>query len=194
MSQGQAYKNKVKPETIIWLEENFPAFFTLLSEIVGIKGDITNIKSDISILEGDVSGIENDISNLKEQIDKLAGLTPGSDSITANWQSGTGTSGEAGADLVTIGATDIRYKLHSLLINVGLLTPGATVTVKLFMAINGTERKVYEQAFTRGADPDGLWIVNGTLAIHETLRVEIASDNAGDNGRQIDYDYMLEAM
>ena len=71
---------------------------------------------------------------------------------------------------------------------------GATVTVKLFMAVNGIERKVYEQAFAPGADPDGLWVVNGTLAIHEPLRVEIASDNAADNGQAIDYDYMLEAM
>jgi hypothetical protein len=62
------------------------------------------------------------------------------------------------------------------------------------MPIDGTERKVYEQAFTQSTDPDGLWIVNGTLAIHEVLRVEVESDNAGDNGRQVDYDYMLEAM
>jgi len=173
MSQGQAYKNKVKPETIIWLEENFPSFFNFVN---------------------DITEIESDISDLKEQIMKLAGLAPESDSVTANWQSGTGTSGEAGADLISIGAAGTRYKLHSLLVNIGALTPGATVTVKLFMEVAGIERKVYEQAFTQGTDPDGLWIVNGTLAIHEVLRVEVESDNAGDNGRQIDYDYMLEAM
>jgi len=173
MSQGQAYKNKVKPETIIWLEENFPSFFTFA---------------------GDITEIESDISDLKEQITKLAGLAPESDSIAGNWQSGTGTSGEAGADLVTIGASGSRYKLHSLLVSIGALTPGATINVKLFMAVNGTERKVYDQAFTQGADPDGLWVVNGTLAIHEALRVEVESDNAGDNGLAIDYDYMMEAM
>ena len=173
MSQGQAYKNKVKPETIIWLEENFPSFFTFVS---------------------DIAEIENDISDLKEQINKLAGLAPESDSVTGNWQSGTGTSGEAGVDLVTIGASGSRYKLHSLLVNISALTPGATINAKLFMAINGAERKVYDQAFTPGTDPDGLWIVNGTLAIHEALRVEVESDNAGDNGLAIDYDYMMEAM
>jgi hypothetical protein len=180
MSQGQAYKNKVKPETIVWLEENFPSFFTFTDDITELLNDIADLASDIS--------------ELKEQIDKLAGLAPESDSVTANWQSGTGTSGEAGADLVTIGAAGTRYKLHSLLVNIGALTPGATITVKLFMAVAGTERKVYEQAFTQGTDPDGLWIVNGTLAIHEVLRVEVESDNAGDNGLAIDYDYMLEAM
>jgi hypothetical protein len=163
MSQGQAYKNKVKPETIVWLEENFPSFFTFTDDITELLNDIADLASDIS--------------ELKEQIDKLAGLAP-----------------EAGADLVSIGTAGTRYKLHSLLVNIGALTPGATITVKLFMAVAGTERKVYEQAFTQGTDPDGLWIVNGTLAIHEVLRVEVESDNAGDNGLAIDYDYMLEAM
>ena len=173
MSQGQAYKNKVKPETIIWLEENFPSFFTFV---------------------GDITEIENDTSDLKEQIAKLAGLAPGTDSVTGNWQSGAGTSGEAGADLVTIGAADSRYKLHSMLVNISALTPGATITVKLFMEVNGTERKVYSQDFIQGTDPDGLWIVNGTVGIHQPVRVEVESDNAGDNGLAIDYDYMLEAM
>lgn len=125
---------------------------------------------------------------------RLRGATPVSDSVTANWQSGTGTSGEAGADLVTIGAADTNYKLHSLLVNISALTLGATITVKLFMQVDGTERKVYEQAFTQGTDPDGLWIVNGTIGIHEALRVEVESNNVGDNGLAIDYNYMLEAM
>lgn len=135
-----------------------------------------------------------DLPAIKAQIDKLAGETPASDSVTANWQSGTGTSGETGADLVTIGAANTRYKLHSLVVNISALTGGATITVKLFMEVNGTERKVYSQAFTQGTDPDGLWIVNGTVGIHEVLRVEVESNNAGDNGLAVEYDYMLEAQ
>jgi len=127
-------------------------------------------------------------------LSKLAGEAPVSNSVTANWQSGTGTSGETGADLVTIGAHDTKYKLHSLLVNISALTVGATITVKLFMQVHGTERKVYNQSFTKGTDPDGLWIVNGTVGIHEALRVEVQSNNAGDNGLAIDYDYTLEAM
>lgn len=125
---------------------------------------------------------------------RLRGETPVSDSVTANWQSGTGTSGETGADLVTIGAADTRYKLHSLLVNISALTGGATITVKLFMKVNGTERKVYSQAFIQGTDTDGLWIVDGTLGIHEALRVEVESNNIGDNDGAINYNYMLEAM
>jgi hypothetical protein len=128
------------------------------------------------------------------QTDKLGGETPVSDSVTGDWESGTGTSTEPGADLVTIGAADTKYKLHSLLVNISALTNGATITIKLFTEVNGTERKVYSQAFTKGTDPDGLWIVNGTVGIHEALRVEVQSNNAGDNAKSIDYDYLLEAM
>lgn len=123
-----------------------------------------------------------------------AGLPPHVGSLAENWQSGVATSGETGADLVSIGAVLTKYKLHSLILNISTLTLGATITVKLFMDVVGTERKVYEQSFTQGTDPDGLWIVNGTLGIHEVLRVEVESNNAGDNGLTIDYDYMLEVM
>jgi len=139
-----------------------------------------------------------DISDILAQVtkllEKITGETPVSGSITANWHSSTGTSGESGADLVTIGAKGVSYKVHSLLVNISSLTAGATVTIKLFMLVNGTERKVYQQLFTRGTDPDGLWIINGTVGIHEALRVEVESNNAADNGLAVNYDYMLEAM
>jgi len=62
------------------------------------------------------------------------------------------------------------------------------------MKVKGTERKVYEQAFNAATDPPGLWIVNGTVAIHEALRVTLQSNEAADNGQAVDYDFMLEAM
>ena len=139
-----------------------------------------------------ISSVEIDVDSIKTQTDKLAGETPVSDSVSANWNTETGTSGEAGEDLVTIGAADTKYKLHSLLLNISALTGGAVVTVKLFMKVKGTERKVYSQNFTKGTDPDGLWIVNGTVGIHEALRCEVYSNT--DESKAIDYDYMLEAM
>jgi len=132
------------------------------------------------------------------RIMNFAGLPPHVGSLPGNWQSGTGTSTETGADLISIGAALTKYKLHSLLLNISALdnggAGGSKITVKLFTDIIGTERKVYSQAFTQGTDPDGLWIVNGTLGIHEVLRVEVQSDKVPDNGKTIDYDYMLEAM
>ena len=131
---------------------------------------------------------------LEAKLDKLSGETPASGSVTGNWYSGTATSGQTGADLITIGANDIKKKLHSLLINIGLLQAGAKVTVRLYMQVNGTERKVYQEEFTQGTDPDGLWIVNGSVGIHEALRVEAMSNKSADNGAVLEYDYMLEAM
>jgi len=134
------------------------------------------------------------LNAIEVKLDKTAGETPASGSVIGNWQSGTATSGEIGADVVSIGANNTKNKLHSLLINIGLLQAGAKVTIKLFMQINGTERKVYKEEFTKGTDPDGLWIINGTVGIHEVLRVEATSNKAADNGAAIEYDYMLEAM
>jgi len=62
------------------------------------------------------------------------------------------------------------------------------------MQVKGTERKVYDQTFDATADPPGLWIVNGTIGIHEVLRVTLQSNNAADDDKDVDYDYMLEAM
>ena len=131
---------------------------------------------------------------IEVKLDNLAGETPASGSVTGNWYSGAATSGLTGADLVTIGANDIKKKLHSLLVNISSVQSGAKITVRLYMQVNGTERKVYQEEFTQGTDPDGLWIVNGSVGIHEALRVEAMSNKSADNGAAIEYDYMLEAM
>jgi len=128
---------------------------------------------------------------------RLRGESPVSDSVTANWQSGAGTSLEAGADLVSIGTAGDRKKLHSLVVGIGALTVGATITIKLFMSVNGVDTKVYPpvgSTWTPGTDPNGIWVVTGTLEIDGVLRVEVQSNNVGDNGRAITYKYDLEDM
>jgi len=96
--------------------------------------------------------------------------------------------------VVTIGANDTKKKLHSLLLSIHNFQTSGKVTVKLFMQVNGTERKVYQEDFTKGTDLDGLWVVNGVVGIHEAIRVELQSNKAADNGVALHYDYMLEAM
>ena len=127
------------------------------------------------------------INPIKTQTDKLAGAAPGVGSATENWNA-------AEADIVSIGANDTKNKLHSLLVNISAIEAAATITIRMYTQINGVERKVYDQDFAKDTDPDGLWIVNGTVGIHEVLRVTAQSDNALDDGKAIDYDYMLEAM
>ena len=114
-----------------------------------------------------------------------AGLPPVTGTTTANWNA-------AEADIISIGADNIRNKLHSLVLNINALV--GTVTIRLYMQVNGVERRVYQQAFTVAADGPGLWVVNGTVGIHEVLRVTAQSNNAADNGTAIGYDYGLEAM
>jgi len=142
------------------------------------------------------------------RIMNFEGLPPHSGLITANWSTGVGTSGEAGEDLLggasaapAIGLANTLFKLHSLLLDVSALTDGAIIHVKLFLPIVGAEQKVYDQQFTVPTtaagetpppDTNGLWIVNGTLVIHDLLRVEVHSNTNEIVG--IGYTYILEAM
>jgi hypothetical protein len=126
------------------------------------------------------------LAALEAKLDKLAGETPVTGSATHDWQT-------AESDVVSLGSNDTKYKLHSLLLSIHNLA-GTAITVRLYSQVHGTERKVYEQAFDATTDPPGLWIVNGTVGIHEVLRVTLQSNNAADNGQAVDYDYMLEAM
>ena len=77
------------------------------------------------------------------------------------------------------------------------MTNASVVTVKMFQQVNGTERKVYSENFVKAAQanlsvPDGLWVINGILAIHEAMRVEVYSTTS--ESVAIAYDYMLEVM
>jgi len=119
----------------------------------------------------------------------FASQVPVSDNVIANWNTGVATSGLAGADLVTIGGNDIKRGIESCLVSIAALTPGATITIRMYEQINGTETIVYDQDFIQGTDQDGLWLINGNLGIHEALRIEVYSNNVLDDGLGIDYDY-----
>jgi len=133
-----------------------------------------------------LTGIEAKIDAVKAQTDRLAGETPGEGSTTADWQAGE-------ADVVSIGASGVRNKIHDLTVSIHNLV-GTQVTARLYKTVNGMERKVYEQRFDTTTDPPGLPIINGSWAIHGVLRVTLQSNDAADNGKVVDYDYMLEAM
>ena len=156
-----------------------------------LTGEITVSPAFSSrVLEGTAfyvlnAGAAADVAAILAQINKLAGEAPVVGSTIALWNT-------AEADIVSIGANDVRNKVHSLVLDINALV--GTVTIRLYMQVNGVERQVYSQDFTVAADGPGLWIVNGTVGIHEVLRVTAQSDNAADDGQTIGYDYMLEAM
>lgn len=164
------------------------------SGLANIKTEITAIEAKLDDATYGLNALKTLLDAIEVKLDRLRGESPATGSVTGNWQSGTATSGETGADLVTVGANDTKYKLHSLIVSIHNLAAGAKATIKFFQQVNGTERKVYEQDFNKNSDPDACWVVNGTVGIHEALRVEVESNKAADNGAAIDYDYMLEAM
>ena len=133
-----------------------------------------------------INGRSADIDTIKESTDKLAGAITAS-ATTASWNA-------AEADIASIGANDTKYKLHSLMLDLNALHVGAVVSVRMYSQVNGTERKLYDEDYTVGTDPDGLWLIDGTVGIHEVLRVSAESTAATDDGTAIPYDYMLEEM
>ena len=143
-------------------------------------------KVSLQGIENALSGIEGKLDAVKAQTDKLTGETPGEGSITADWQTGE-------ADVVSIGAAGIRNKIHDLTLSIHNLA-GSQITVRLYKVVSGTERKIYEQNFNAGTDPPGLPVINGSWAIHGFLRVTLQSNDIADNGKAVQYDYMLEAM
>ena len=58
-----------------------------------------------------VKNMTDYMAAVKTQADKLKGNAPIESAVSANWQSGVATSGEAGADLVTFGVDGSRKKL-----------------------------------------------------------------------------------
>lgn len=165
-----------------------------------VTDDTASIYGRLGAYTGPVGGAAQD-DNVKASLDlahtdlntiitataKLAGATPGVGTATENWNA-------AEADIVSIGANDTKNKLHSLVLSIDEITAASVITIRMYMQTNGVERKVYEQDYTKDTDPDGLWIVNGTVGIHEVLRVTAQSDTAADDGKNIDYDFMLEVM
>jgi len=143
-------------------------------------------KTDLSQVLAGITQLEATGDAIKTRTDNLAGEVPETGLTTADWQS-------AESDIISLGADDTRYKLHSLLLSIHNLV-GTVIIVRLYTKVNGLERKVYEQTFNAAADPPGLWIVNGTVGIHQVLRVTLQSNDAADNGQAVDYDYSLEVM
>lgn len=121
---------------------------------------------------------------------------PYSGAVTDNWQSGVATSGLAGADFLILGTASTVYFSVGLLgipvifAYIGDLTPGATITYRAYATIFGVMRLADDDDYVVGVDSDIMaiyaWIERGQI------RIEIMSDNAGDNGVAIPYEYSLK--
>jgi len=135
-----------------------------------------------------------DLAAIKDQVDKLAGSEADTQIAARDLTAaGGGTSGENGADILTI-PTTTRKKVHMLIVSMKNCQAAATITVRMYTKVNGVWEKFYHQAFTQGTDPDAIMAINGTLAILADLRVEMHSSDALDNNVTVPYSYILEDM
>jgi hypothetical protein len=154
------------------------------SMLSAIKTKTDNLPDDPASQQLTASAAQ--VADIESQTDKLAGETPVTGSTTQDWQT-------AESEVVSIGASSTRCKVHDLSLSIANLI-GTNITVRLYKKVNSVEIKVYEQVFNTNNDPPGLPIINGTWAIHDVLKVTLESNRTADNGKAVDYDYMLEAM
>jgi len=117
---------------------------------------------------------------------KIAALAPMVGWTTANWQT-------AESEIIRIGQAGSSYWITLCLLNISAITPASVITIRTYMIVNGVERLLAEDDYTQGVDPDILWAgAIWLFTIHEVVRITAQSAVAGDNGRAIGYDYMLE--
>lgn len=113
-------------------------------------------------------------------------------SVSGNWYAGTASSGETGADVVTINTSNTILRIYGLLASIFNMTATAIITGRLYQQVNGTERKIWEETITKGSDPDGWWVIDGLLATYEALRLEFQSNNAADTAKVVDGEYITQ--
>jgi len=137
-----------------------------------------------------------DITSIKTETDKTPGSEGEDTAATLNAHGGTATSGDTGADVVTI-STSTRKLIHFLGIDISGLTATATATIRLYTKILNADAsltKFYDQDFVVGTDPDFVPVIDGSMGIRNDLRVEIQSDNASDTSVSVKYCYISEDM
>lgn len=150
-------------------------------------------KVSLQAIENALISISDRLNEIKSLVEDISADPSGNKgTTTANWYAGAGISGETGGDVLTMGNDSTYNKVQGLWLNIQNLTNGATVTVRLYHSINGVEKKVHQQSFIRGTDPDGLWIISGALEISGTLRCELQSDNSADTAKSIGWEWVME--
>ena len=121
-------------------------------------------------------------------------IVPGT--TRANWNSGVATSGNAGADLVTIGQPDTWMRLNEVFL---LIFPAfnalATVTVRSYMDMMGANRLLGAPVTYACDGTDGevallLWFWEVELV--QPVRIEVFSDQAADDGFTATWEYRIK--
>jgi len=118
---------------------------------------------------------------------------------TGNWNTGTATSGQPGADLFTIGVAGQWWDLQEAYLKLfpGVWNVAAVLTVRSYLTIMGVEDMIGEADW----DADG---TDGNVAyiywfwlyaeIYGPLRVEVYSDQVADDGVVAPYEYRVKNL
>jgi len=125
------------------------------------------------------------------QIGLLHGVAPVTGFMVANWFTGGETI------LFTVGAPAIRYKVHSLIVN--LAATAGVFTLRMYISVAGVPTRIFPPTagttFSNGAgDGPGIALINGTFGIANVLTVTAQSALVADDGTALTYEYFLEAM
>lgn len=133
------------------------------------------------------------MGSLKNEIDLLVerpNIIPGA--TTANWNSGVATSGQPGADLITIGAANQWYRLNQFTIVMAGFNAAATVYVRCYMDVAGVNRLVIDDDY--GPPPPETAFLSWWFdaEFYGPFRVELYSDQAVDDGLAVPYEYRIK--
>ncbi len=111
--------------------------------------------------------------------------------VSANWNSGAATSGQPGADLITIGLAGQWYRLNQFSIVSTGFNAAATVTVRAYMDIAGANRMILTDDWTVPEEVIFLsWWFD--TEFYGPMRVEIYSDQGVDDGLAVPYEYRIK--
>lgn len=157
------------------------------TEVEAVEGKLdARLDATISSRAPEAGG---NITAIKAETDKLPGSDVDTESAALNIGAGEVT-------LFTI-ATATRLEVLGAFCSMAGTTPvtgGASITVRVYLTINGTEVKIAENKYVKGTDPDGIIILDSTIGITGNLKVTLQSDNAGDNATTVPYQYVTRTM
>jgi len=110
----------------------------------------------------------------------------------ANWNSGVAPSGLAGATLVTIGVANSWCRLNFGAAILAGFNVAATVTIREYCDVAGANRLVFEDDWTMPQELAMLswWIDSEHYGLY---RIELFSDQAGDDGVNVPYEYRIKS-
>lgn len=116
-----------------------------------------------------------------------------SGTATALWRTGFATSGQPGADLVTIGVVNQWYRLNQFCLVLTGFNAAATITMRAYMDIAGANRFVMGDDWpiaTSEAVAYLSWFFDAEF--NGPFRVEVYSNNALDDNFTASYEYRIK--